>query len=131
MKVDRVTAAHDCGTPLNPLIVEGQIEGSIHMGLGQALMERMDYDARGALSNGSFLEYKIPSPFEQPEICIVPCGVADNEGPFGAKEAGEGPLAPLSPSISNAIYDAVGVRMRALPMTPDKVLGAIRAAGRS
>ncbi len=131
VKVDRVTAAHDCGTPLNPLIVEGQIEGSIHMGLGQALMERMDYDARGALSNGSFLEYKIPSPFEQPEICIVPCGVADNEGPFGAKEAGEGPLAPLSPSISNAIYDAVGVRMRALPMTPDKVLGAIRAAGRS
>ena len=93
------------------------------MGLGQVLMEGMHYDPEtGATQNTSFLEYKIPSPFEQPEIDFVPCGSVDNEGPFGAKEVGEGALAPFNPSVANAIYDAVGVRMQSLPITPDKVL---------
>ncbi len=124
VKVDKVTCAHDCGTPINPLAVEGQIEGSIHMGLGQALMESMNY-VDGAIQNPSFLEYKIPSPFEQPKIDIICPRSDESEGPFGAKEVGEGALAPLVPSVANAIYDAVGIRLMSVPMTPDKVLEAI------
>ena len=125
VKVTKVTAAHDCGLQLNPTIVEGQIEGSIHMGLGQALMERMVYQD-GAIHNASFLEYKVPLAFEQPIINIVNCMSDESEGPFGAKEVGEGSLAPIIPSIANAIYDAVGVRLRQVPMTPDRILGAIQ-----
>jgi 4-hydroxybenzoyl-CoA reductase subunit alpha len=130
IKVDKVTAAHDCGTVLNPLGVEGQIEGSIHMGLGQALMEKMVYD-KGAVQNASFLDYKIPCAFEQPEIDILSLPSSENEGPFGAKEVGEGALAPLIPSVANAVYDAVGVRLTEIPMTPDRVLAAIEKRGRS
>jgi 4-hydroxybenzoyl-CoA reductase subunit alpha len=126
IKVDKVTAAHDCGFQLNPMAVEGQIEGSIHMGLGQALMEDINYEG-GAVQNASFLEYKIPSPFEQPVIDIVPLNRPDNEGPFGAKEVGEGSLAPILPSVANAVYDAVGIRLKNLPMTPDQVLAALKA----
>jgi len=124
IKVDKATCAHDCGMPLNPLAVNGQIEGCIHMGLGQALMEEMVYD-KGATQNGSFLEYKIPSAFEQPEVDIVPAYSDDSEGPFGAKEAGEGILAPVIPAIANAVYDAVGIRLTQLPMRPDRVLAAL------
>lgn len=125
VKVDRVTCAHDCGQPLNPIAVEGQIEGSIHMALGQALMEKIEY-ADGVAQNASFLDYKIPSPYEQPEIDMIYDLSQDNEGPFGAKEVGEGVLAPFVPSVSNAIHDAVGVRVTSVPMTPDKVAAAIR-----
>ncbi|MCB0365262.1 MAG: molybdopterin-dependent oxidoreductase [Bdellovibrionaceae bacterium] len=125
VKVDRVTCAHDYGQALNPLAVEGQLQGSIHMGLGQVLMEGMRYE-NGAVQNSSLLEYKIPSPFEQPEIVIVPGSGDENEGPFGAKEVGEGALAPFNPSVANAIFDAVGVRLHSLPITPEKVLQAIR-----
>jgi 4-hydroxybenzoyl-CoA reductase subunit alpha len=125
VSVDKTTCAHDCGFQLNPLAVEGQIEGSIHMGLGQALMEEVLYE-HGAVQNPSFLEYKIPSAFDQPEIDIVPTPSDESEGPFGAKEAGEGVLAPFIPSIANAIYDAVGVRLTQLPMRPDRVLAAIK-----
>ncbi len=124
IKVDKATCAHDCGMPLNPLAVNGQIEGCIHMGLGQALMEEMVYD-NGATQNPSFLEYKIPSAFEQPEVDIVPSYSDDSEGPFGAKEAGEGILAPVIPAIANAVYDAVGIRLTQLPMRPDRVLSAL------
>lgn len=128
--VDKATCAHDCGFALNPLAVRGQIEGCFHMGMGQALMEEvLHYD--GAVQNAGFLEYKIPSPFEQPEIDIVPSTSDESEGPFGAKEAGEGPLAPVIPAIANAIFDAVGVRLHELPLRPDRVLAAMRkAAGR-
>lgn len=125
VKVDRVTCAHDYGQALNPLAVEGQLQGSIHMGLGQALMEGMRYDD-GAVQNASLLEYKIPSPFEMPEVVIVPGSGDECEGPFGAKEVGEGALAPFIPSVANAIYDAVGVRLYSVPLTPDKVLEALR-----
>ncbi len=125
IRVSKVTCAHDCGTPLNPLAVEGQLEGSIHMGLGQALCEAMDYDKSGRALNESFLGYKILSALEMPEIDIVPSISYDNEGPFGAKEVGEGALAPVLPSLANALYDAVGVRMFSLPITPDKVLQGI------
>lgn len=125
VSVDKTTCAHDCGFPINPLAVEGQIEGSIHMGLGQALMEEVLH-TDGAVQNPSFLEYKIPSAFDQPEIDIVSTPSDESEGPFGAKEAGEGVLAPFIPSIANAIYDAVGVRLTQVPMRPDRVLAAIR-----
>jgi len=129
VKVDKITCAHDCGFQLNPLAVEGQIEGCIHMGLGQALMEEVVHD-NGAVQNPSFLEYKMLSAFEQPEIDIVPTPSDENEGPFGAKEAGEGVLAPVIPSVGNAIFDAVGIRLTQLPMRPDRVLAAINKASK-
>lgn len=130
VRVERITCAHDCGRPLNRLAVEGQIEGSIHMGLGQALMEQIVYDA-GAVQNPSLLEYKMLSAFEQPAIDIVDCYSDESEGPFGGKEAGEGVLAPVSPAVANAIYDAVGIRLTRLPMTPDSVVSALARKNRA
>ncbi len=121
---ERMWAAFDCGRPLNRLAVEGQIQGSIHMGLGQFMGEAMDY--RGArLMNPALLDYKIPMPQQMPEIEILLVGDDDPEGPFGAKEAGEGPLIATLPAMGNAIYDAVGVRCVELPLTPDKLLRGI------
>ena len=131
-RVPKVWAAFDCGRPLNRLAVEGQIEGSIHMGLGQVMGETMSY--RGPrLLNPSLLEYKIPMPEQMPEVEILLVGADDPEGPFGAKEAGEGPLIATLPAVANALYDAVGVRFTDLPITPDRVLRGIdqrRADGR-
>lgn len=128
--VDKVWAAFDCGRPLNRLAVEGQIEGSIHMGLGQFMGESMNY--RGArLLNPSLLEYKIPAPQQMPEVEVLLVGEDDPEGPFGAKEAGEGPLVATLPAIGNALYDAVGVRCYDLPVTPDRIWRGIESRGRS
>ncbi len=122
--VENVWAAFDCGRPLNPLAVEGQIEGSIHMGLGQLLSEGLSY--RGArLMNPSLLDYKILTPMQMPKVECLLVGEDDPEGPFGAKEAGEGPLVAALPAVGNAIYDAIGVRLMDLPVTPDKVLRAL------
>ncbi len=123
--VHRILAAHDCGKALNPLTVEGQIEGSVYMGLGQALQEEMVWNG-GRLMNPSLLEYRIPSTLETPEIESIIVESMDPEGPFGAKEAGEGSLAATIPAIANAIYDAVGVRIRTLPITPEKIVAALR-----
>lgn len=119
-----IWAAHDCGRALNPLAVEGQIEGSIHMGLGQVLMEEMDYHD-GALLNGNLLDYKIPVAAQVPPIHVKIVESLDPEGPFGAKECGEGGLAPILPAVANAVFDAVGVRIHSLPLRPDHVLAAI------
>ena len=131
-RVPKVWAAFDCGRPLNRLAVEGQIEGSIHMGLGQVMGEAMSY--RGTrLLNPSLLEYKIPMPEQMPEVEIFLVGGDDPDGPFGAKEAGEGPLVATLPAVANALYDAVGVRYTDLPITPDRVLRGIdrrRSEGR-
>ncbi len=124
--VHKVWAAHDCGRALNPVAVEGQVIGSVWMGLGQALEEEMIWKD-GLLMNPGLLEYRSPSAAESPEIeCIIVESV-DPEGPFGAKEAGEGSLAATIPAIANAIYDAVGVRLREAPFTPERVLAALRA----
>jgi 4-hydroxybenzoyl-CoA reductase subunit alpha len=124
--VHKVWAAHDCGRALNPVAVEGQVIGSVWMGLGQALEEEMIWKD-GLLMNPGLLEYRSPSSAESPEIeCIIVESV-DPEGPFGAKEAGEGSLAATIPAISNAIYDAVGVRLREAPFTPERILAALRA----
>lgn len=120
-RVPKLWAAFDCGRPLNRLAVEGQIQGSIHMGLGQVMGETMSY--RGTrLLNPSLLEYKIPMPQQMPDIEILLVGDDDPEGPFGAKEAGEGPLIATLPAVGNALYDAIGVRFTELPITPDRVL---------
>jgi len=120
-RVEKIWAAFDCGRPLNRLAVEGQIQGSIHMGLGQVMGETMSY--RGSrLFNPSLLEYKIPMPQQMPEVEILLVGEDDPEGPFGAKEAGEGPLIATLPAVGNALYDAIGVRFTELPITPDRVL---------
>jgi 4-hydroxybenzoyl-CoA reductase subunit alpha len=124
--VHKIWAAHDCGRALNPVAVEGQVIGSVWMGLGQALEEEMVWKD-GLLMNPGMLEYRSPSSTESPEIeCIIVESI-DPEGPFGAKEAGEGSLAATIPAISNAIYDAVGVRLRETPFTPERVLAALRA----
>jgi CO/xanthine dehydrogenase Mo-binding subunit len=124
VKLHKVWAAHDCGRALNPLAVEGQIEGSIHMGIGQALYEKMQY-RQGQLLNANFLDYRIPGPAETPDMDISIVESLDPEGPFGAKECGEGALAPIIPAIGNALYDAVGIRLFEVPMTPEKILKAI------
>jgi 4-hydroxybenzoyl-CoA reductase subunit alpha len=123
--VERIIAAHDCGRALNPLTVEGQIEGSVYMGLGQALQEEMVWND-GRLMNPSLLEYRIPSALETPEIESIIVESNDPEGPFGAKEAGEGSLAATIPALANAIYDAIGVRINSIPITPETILAALR-----
>ena len=120
-----VWAAHDCGKALNPLAVEGQIIGSCHMGLGQVLSEQMVYGRTGHLQNPNLLDYKIPSVHEMPNVTPILIESCDPEGPFGAKEAGEGPLLPILPAVVNAVYDAIGIRINDLPLTPDKVWAAI------
>jgi 4-hydroxybenzoyl-CoA reductase subunit alpha len=124
--VDKITAAHDCGKALNPLTVEGQIEGSVYMGFGQALQEDMIWN-EGRLMNPSLLEYRIPATKENPDIESIIVESIDPEGPFGAKEAGEGSLAATIPAIANAIYDAVGVRLNSAPFTPENILDGLRA----
>jgi len=124
--VHKIWAAHDCGRALNPVAVEGQVIGSVWMGLGQALEEEMVWKD-GLLMNPGLLEYRSPSSAESPDIeCIIVESI-DPEGPFGAKEAGEGSLAATIPAISNAIYHAVGVRLRESPFTPERILSALRA----
>jgi len=130
IQVTKTTCAHDAGMVLNPLAVAGQIHGSIHMGLGQALMEEIDLD-HGAVQNAGLLGYAIPSAFEMPDIDIVPVHSDESEGPFGAKEAGEGVLAPFMPSVANAVHDAVGIRLTELPMRPDRVLAALQRVRRA
>ena len=123
--VHKVWAAHDCGRALNPVSVEGQVIGSVWMGLGQALQEEMVWKD-GLLINPTMLEYKSPSAVESPDVeCIIVESI-DPEGPFGAKEASEGSLAATIPAIANAIYDAVGIRLREAPFTPERVLAALR-----
>jgi CO/xanthine dehydrogenase Mo-binding subunit len=123
--VDRIVVAHDCGRALNPLAVEGQVIGSVYMGMGQALQEEMVW-RNGRLMNPTLLEYRIPTTLETPQIDCIIVESIDPEGPFGAKEAGEGSLAATIPAIANAIYDAVGVRIDSLPITPEKVLTALQ-----
>jgi 4-hydroxybenzoyl-CoA reductase alpha subunit len=125
VKVVNIWGAHDAGKALNPLAVEGQLEGSWHMGMGQALSEQMKF-RDGLLLNGNFIDYKIPTSKDTPPIYTNIIETIDPEGPFGAKECGEGAIHPVIPSIANAIYDAIGVRITSLPITSEEVLKAIK-----
>ena len=128
VKVLKVTTAHDCGMPINPMSVEGQLEGSVHTGLGQTLFEQEITD-RGKVVNASFLDYQMPTSRDMPQIDMIEVITDEPEGPFGAKEAGEGLVGPTVPAIANAIYDAVGVWVKDLPITPEKVLKALKEKG--
>jgi 4-hydroxybenzoyl-CoA reductase subunit alpha len=121
IELDDVWIAHDVGRALNPLLVEGQVEGSVYMGIGEALMEAQVF-RKGLHKHPSLLEYKSPTTLETPEIHTFLVETDDPEGPFGAKEAGQGPLLPVIPAIANAVYHAVGVRIDQVPITPDMVL---------
>jgi 4-hydroxybenzoyl-CoA reductase alpha subunit len=136
--VPRVWIAHDIGRSLNPVLVRGQVEGGVYMGLGEALMEeqvfrRLPAKLSGALVHKfpSILEYKSPTSLDMPEVVTELIEDPDPNGPFGAKEVGQGPLLPIMPALANAVYDAVGVRIDEVPITPEKVLKALdeRARG--
>ena len=121
--------AHDCGRALNPMLVAGQMEGSAYMGIAEALMEDHGVNRFGLHQGPSLLDYRIPTSVDTPELHALIVESVDPEGPYGAKEAGEGPLHPSIPAISNAVYDAVGVRLTHLPFTPSRVLKALREQG--
>jgi 4-hydroxybenzoyl-CoA reductase subunit alpha len=127
--VERVWIAHDVGQSINPALVMGQVEGSVYMGLGEALMEEMTYRGNRNVVHKfpSMLEYKSPTTLEMCDVKTILIEDPDPNGPFGAKEVGQGPLLPVPPAVVNAIYDAVGVRIDEVPATPEKVLAAIRA----
>lgn len=125
---DRVWIAHDCGRALNPVLVAGQMEGSAYMGVAEALMEDHGVNRFGLHAGPSLLDYRIPTSVDTPELHSLIVESLDPEGPYGAKEAGEGPLHPSIPAISNAVFDAVGIRLTHLPFTPGRVLAALRAA---
>jgi 4-hydroxybenzoyl-CoA reductase alpha subunit len=127
LRVEKVWVAHDCGRAINPQLVEGQIEGSVYMGFAEALMESHTVDERGLHTGPNLLDYRIPTSKDTPEIFAKIIETIDPGGPYGAKEAGEGPLHPIIPAIANAVFDAVGVRLRRLPFTPDRILEALNA----
>jgi 4-hydroxybenzoyl-CoA reductase subunit alpha len=125
VRVLRLTIGDDCGQVINLLGVEGQAEGSVAMGIGHALMERIIFGDNGQIMNPSFLDYRIPSSVDCGDSVLLEVGRPDPVGPYGAKEIGEGLLIAMVPAICNAIYDAVGVRITELPITPEKVLMAL------
>jgi 4-hydroxybenzoyl-CoA reductase subunit alpha len=126
VKVLRMTQSQDVGYPINPLHCEGQIEGSILGAMGQVLYEDYRYNKDGLMLNPSLLEYRIPTAKEVPEIDPVLVITNDPEGPFGAKGMSESPEIPVVGAVANAICDAIGVRMRSLPITPAKILEALK-----
>ena len=124
LTVDKITTAHDCGRALNPVNVEGQVEGSAYMGYGEIVVEEQIF--RGGLhKKPSLLDYKLPTSLDTPKLETILIESVDSEGPYGAKEAGEGPLNPVIPAIANAVYDAIGVRFDETPITAEKILDAL------
>jgi 4-hydroxybenzoyl-CoA reductase subunit alpha len=137
--VPKIWIAHDIGRALNPTLVRGQVEGSVYMGLGEALMEEHEFRRLPKrLSHAlvhkfpSMLEYKSPTSLDMPEVVTELIEEPDPRGPFGAKEVGQGPLLPIMPAVANAVYDAVGVRIDEVPITPEKIMKALaeKKAGR-
>ncbi|MHC4450077.1 MAG: xanthine dehydrogenase family protein molybdopterin-binding subunit [Planctomycetota bacterium] len=125
--VKKIWIAHDIGQAINRALAIGQVEGGVYMGLGEALMEEMVYrDKRNGVHKiPSMLEYKSPTTMEMPEVETYLVENPDPEGPFGAKEVGQGPLLPVMPAVANAVHDALGVRVDQCPITPELVLSAL------
>lgn len=118
--------AHDIGKAINPQSVEGQIEGSLVMGIGYTFLENLHFDKKGRPANGNFANYRLPRTMGLPEMNSILVETDDPEGPFGAKGMGEASLLPTSAAIANAIEDAIGVRIKELPITPDKIIKALK-----
>ncbi len=140
VRVPKVWIGHDIGRALNPVLARGQVEGSVYMGLGEALMEEQEFrrlpprlSAALVHKIPSILEYKSLTSLEMPDVVTYLIESPDAAGPFGAKEVGQGPLLPIAPAVANAIYDAVGIRVDEVPITPDLVLRALddKAKGRT
>ncbi|MFL5422031.1 MAG: xanthine dehydrogenase family protein molybdopterin-binding subunit [Myxococcales bacterium] len=137
VRVEKVWIAHDIGRALNPVLVRGQVEGSVYMALGEALMEeqafrRLPPRLSGALvhQTPSMLEYKSLASLDMPAVETILIENPEPNGPFGAKEVGQGPLLPVPPAVANAVYDAVRVRVDEVPITPEKVLAALRSSAK-
>jgi 4-hydroxybenzoyl-CoA reductase alpha subunit len=127
IEVERLFVAHDCGRAINPILVEGQMQGSAYMGLSEALFEEHAVDERGMHQGPSLLDYRLPTALDVPELECAIVESLDPEGPYGAKEAGEGPLHPSIPAVANAVFDAVGIWLTHLPLSPARVLAALSA----
>jgi len=125
VKVLRISSAHDVGKSIHPVAIEGQIQGALVMGVGTALFEEMELE-KGRVKNPSFAEYKLPSALDAPEMIPIIVEELHAQGPYGAKGLGEPALAPTAAAIANAIYAAVGVRVKDLPITPEKILEGLR-----
>ena len=139
LNIPKIWIAHDIGVPLNPTLARGQVEGSVYMGLGEALLEEQEFRRPPKkLSHAlvhrypSMLDYKSPTSLDMPPVETEFVGEPDPAGPFGAKEVGQGPLLPIMPALANAVYDAVGVRIDEVPITAEKILSALaeKKAGR-
>lgn len=132
-RVERIWVAHDLGRAINPALAIGQVEGSVYMGLGEAMMEEMAYRDRKHEGQRIFvhkipslLEYKSPTTHEMPPVVTYLVEDPDPNGPFGAKEVGQGPLLPIMPAVANAVFDATGVRVDEIPVTPEKVFAGLQ-----
>lgn len=123
--IDNITDAHDCGKAINLTSVEGQMQGSVSMGIGETMHEEVIFDDKGNVINNDLAEYKIVTSMDMPSVKAVVVESDEPNGPYGAKEVGEGAIMPTIPAILNAVYDAAGVRLHELPLTPERVYNAI------
>ena len=124
--VDNMTDAHYCGFAINRTNVEGQMQGSLSMGLCEALFEEVKFDPNGKVANATLGEYRIPTALDMPNVKTIIVESDEPNGPFGAKEVGEGAIMPTIPAILNAVYDAVGVRINELPITSERIFMALK-----
>jgi 4-hydroxybenzoyl-CoA reductase subunit alpha len=126
VKVVKFTDAHDVGTPINPMAVEGQTEGAIAMMLGEALLEEMLFNDKGEILNPNLHDYLLPTAKDVPPIESSTVDSYEPQGPFGAKEVGEGATLPVIGAIANAIYDAIGIQIKELPISAEKILKELK-----
>jgi xanthine dehydrogenase molybdenum-binding subunit len=126
IKILNIINVHDCGQVLNPALAEAQVHGGMSMSLGYTLSEQMRFDKQGRLLNGNFLDYKLPTALDMPELMVDFCGSADPTGPYGNKSLGEPPAIPPAPAIRNAIYQATGWALSELPLTPQSLFEKLK-----
>lgn len=124
--IENIVDAHDCGKAINTKSVEGQMEGSIHMGIGEALFEEVIFNDKGEVVNNDLAEYKMATSLDMPKVKVIVVESDEPNGPYGAKEVGEGCIMPCIPAIINAVYDATGIRFNQFPLTPERVYNAIQ-----
>ena len=125
VRVTRAVNALDLGKAINPALATGQVEGAVTMALGYALSEEVKFDEQGRVRNQGFVDYKVMSTLDMPKMTTILVEDTEYTGPFGAKSAGEVPTNGMAPAVANAVYDALGVRIRNLPITPEKILQAL------
>jgi len=130
VKVLKLTDAHDVGTPINPTACEGQSEGAGVMMLSEALLEDLVFDEEGRMLNPSLHDYLIATTCDTPEIDTTLVPSFEPRGPYGAKEVGEGSTLPVIGAIANAVSEAIGVRVKELPITPERIRAMLRESGR-